>query len=121
MQILKNVLLALLVLMSLGAGVPKIMQMPQELEFLAHLGLGATGVTLLGIVQFAGGILLVPPKTRLTGAVLAVLALGVSAIALVKSGNMALGLITLLPIAIGLSVIAESIRRRGRQPRQSTP
>ncbi len=84
-----------------------------ELEFLAHLGLGARGVTFVGIIQLAGGVLLVPPKTRFSGAILAVVALIISGLALFTAGNVAVGLITLFPIAIGVSVITENLGKDG--------
>lgn len=105
MTTVNKVFLVLLVLISLGAGIPKIVQMPQELQFLAHLGFSAIAVTILGVIQFSGGILLLVPRTRLVGAVLAVLGLLVSAIALLKGGNSGMGLISFIPVAIGIAVI----------------
>ena len=107
MQILKTTLLTILVLMSLIAGGAKIMQMPQELAFLSSLGMGERAVLILGIVQAAGGILLLPPRTRQIGAVVAIIALIVSGLALFASGNMGIGLITLFPIAIAISILTE--------------
>ena len=114
MQIVSKVFLVLLVLISLGAGVPKIIQMPQELGFLAHLGFSAIAVTLLGFMQFSGGILLLPQKTRLVGAVLVVISLLVSAIALLKGGSTGMGLISFLPVAIGLFVIVLNLPRKAK-------
>ena len=108
MQILKIVLLTVLVLMSLAAGVAKIMAMPQELDFLAHLGMSEMAVRCLGVIQALGGVLLVLPKTRKAGAVLAIIALVVSGLALFVSGNSGVGLITLIPIAIGVMVFKEA-------------
>jgi len=107
MQILKIALLTILILMSLAAGAAKILQMPQELEFLSHLGMGARAVMLLGIIQAVGGVLLVPPQSRRIGALIAIVALIVSGLALFTSGNTGIGLITLFPIAIGVSVFLE--------------
>lgn len=112
MQTLKIVLLTILVLMSLAAGVAKMMRMPQELAFLAHLGMDGTAVLILGLIQSAGGLLLIPPKTRRIGAVLAVLALIVSALALFAAGSTSVGLITLFPIAIGVWVLSEKTERQ---------
>lgn len=107
MQILKITLLTILVLMSLAAGVAKMLQMPQELGFLSSLGIGERTVLILGIVQALGGVLLVPPGTRRIGALLAIFALVVSGVALFASGNTGIGLITLFPIAIGVSIFLE--------------
>ena len=100
-------LLTVLVVMSLVAGVAKVMQMLQELEFLFHIGVGTGAVITLGIIQCAGGLLLVMPGIRVLGAVLVVIALAVSCPALFTAGNGAIGLITLFPIAIGVSVITD--------------
>ena len=115
MQILNIALLSILILMSLAAGVAKILVMPQELAFLSHLGMGESAVMILGIIQAAGGVLLVPPKTRRIGALLAIVALVVSALALFTSGNSGIGLITLFPIAIGVWVFVESKARLGTE------
>ncbi|MCK7595462.1 hypothetical protein [Pseudomarimonas salicorniae] len=100
MRIFKAVLLVLLVLLNLAAGIPKILQMPQELEFLAHLGLSPIAVSILGVIQFSGGGLLVLSKTRVVGAASGLIALVVSAIALFIAGSAGMGLLTLLPAAI---------------------
>ena len=47
-----------LAILCVAAGVPKIMQMPQELGFLSNIGFSATGVSILGVLQLAGGVLL---------------------------------------------------------------
>ncbi|HKJ17301.1 MAG TPA: DoxX family protein [Xanthomonadales bacterium] len=107
MQILKISLITILVLMSLIAGVAKIMQMPQELGFLEHIGMTERAVMILGVIQATGGVLLAIPMARATGAILAVAALAVSGLALFVSGNTSVGLITLFPIAIGIWIITE--------------
>jgi hypothetical protein len=112
MRIVNKVFLVLLVLISLAAGVPKIIQMPQELQFLAHLGFIPFAVTILGVIQFSGWILLLPPKTRAIGAFLAVAGLLVSATALLKGGNLGMGLISFIPVAMGIWVIFVSLPRK---------
>ena len=94
------ILVYALALLNAAAGIPKIMQMPQELAFLEAIGFGAIAVTLLGLVQFAGALLLLWTKTRLIGAGLAGLALLVSSIAIFASGNTQFGLISLLPLVV---------------------
>lgn len=117
-QTAKKVILTLLVLISVGAGIPKIMQMPQELGFLAHIGLSAVGVTLVGVVQLAGGVLMLPVRTRLIGAILAVIGLLVSAIALLKGGNMVMGLVSFIPLAMGISVVVQCVLQKDGTRRQ---
>lgn len=112
-QIVIRVLAYVLGLLSVAAGIPKIMQMPQELEFLASIGLSGIAVSILGVVQLAGGVMLFLSRTRLAGAVLAALALIVSSAAIFSSGNATFGLISLLPVVVAAIVIyAESKGRR---------
>lgn len=108
MQILRISLITILILMSLVAGVAKVLHLPQELEFLGHLGMGERAVMVVGVIQVLGGLLLIHPRTRRIGALLAVVALAVSALALFVSGNTSVGLITLFPIAIGISLVMEA-------------
>jgi len=109
MQILTRVILIVLVVMTIGAGVPKIVQMPQELGFLAHLGLQPWMVSALGVVQLIGGVLLVPSRTRLAGAALALGAFLVSAGAIFQAGQIAFGVLSLLPVAGAAVVIWDSV------------
>ncbi len=59
-----DVLAYLLGLLNLAAAIPKIIQMPQELEFLGTIGLSAIGVSLLGIAQLTGGCIIPWKSTR---------------------------------------------------------
>tara|TARA_R110002096_G_scaffold57426_2_gene145612 strand:- start:22712 stop:23080 length:369 start_codon:yes stop_codon:yes gene_type:complete len=90
--------------LSIAAGIPKIMQMPQELQFLSSIGLSGILVSVVGAVQVLGGVLLVPLSTRLVGAGVAEMAFIVSSIAIFTSGNTQFGIISLLPIVL-LNVI----------------
>jgi hypothetical protein len=105
MKIVTILLVALIALLSIAAGAAKVMQTPQEMEFLRGLGLSSPLIVVFGLIQIAGGILLVPPKTRMSGAVLATAALVVSTILIFVSGNIAFGLFSLLPIAMAGGII----------------
>lgn len=106
-----TVLIYILAALSAAAGIPKIMQMPQELGFLAAIGFPALAVSMLGVVQLAGGALLLLKKSRLIGAALAGLAFLVSSIAIFAGGNNTFGLVSVLPVA-ALIVIAYIVRPR---------
>ena len=99
------ILVYALALLSAAAGIPKIMQMPQELGFLNAIGFNAIAVSLLGLAQLAGAILLLWTKTRLIGAGLAGLSLLLSSVAILVSGNTQFGLISLLPLVVLIVVI----------------
>lgn len=94
-----------LAILSAAAGMPKILQMPQELDFLSNIGFANVAVSVLGIVQFVSGILLFSSKFRLLGAYLAAFAFLTSSIAIFAGGNATFGLISLLPCLVSLIVI----------------
>jgi len=104
-QILTRIMAYALGLLSVAAGIPKILQMPQELGFLNSIGLSGIAVSILGVVQLAGGIMLFWSQSRLVGALLAGLALLVSSVAIFSSGDSGFGLISLLPIVVSIIVI----------------
>lgn len=101
-------------LLSIAAGIPKFMQMPQELGFLDSIGLSGIAVSALGIVQLAGGVLLFWPRFRLTGASLAALALVVSSAAIFASGDTTFGLISLCPLVLAIIVIYSELGKSRR-------
>jgi len=101
----------LLAALSVAAGIPKLLQMPQELQFLSSIGFSAIAVSILGVIQLSGGILLLWKKMRLPGAVLAGIALLVSSVAIFSSGNTNFGLVSLLPLVLLVIVICSSGRR----------
>ena len=100
MRWLKTTLLIIIVLLSIAAGIPKTMQMPQELEFLRAIGFSPIVVSLLGIVQIIGGLLFAYPKWRFAGAVITATAFLVSTIALFAIGNESFGTISVLPVLL---------------------
>ncbi|MBL4619215.1 MAG: DoxX family protein [Marinicaulis sp.] len=109
---MKKLLLAnlvVLILLGLSAGAAKIMQAPQELKFFQDAGLSANLLIIFGVLQVAGGILLVFARTRKPGAVLLAATLGASAIMIFMNGMIAFGLFSLLPILMAGIVIIKPI------------
>lgn len=113
-QIVIKIITYALALLSVAAGIPKVLQMSQELGFLSSIGLSGIAVSMLGVVQFAGGVMLFWSRLRLAGALLATLALVVSSAAIFNSGNSVFAAISLLPIFLAILVIAIELRGRGR-------
>lgn len=109
-HIIVTVVTYVLAMLSAAAGIPKILQMPQELGFLQHIGFSAIAVSILGIVQLAGGLLLLWKRSRLPGAVLAGLAFLVSSLAIFSGGNTKFGLVSLIPVAVSVVVIYSTSR-----------
>lgn len=109
-RVIITILIYALAVLSVAAGVPKIMQQPQELGFLSALGLPKLAVSVMGVVQVLGGLLLLASKSRLIGAVLAAFALGVSSAAIFAAGNISFGLISLLPLCVAGLVVFVLLR-----------
>ena len=110
MKIINFLVITIVMLLSIAAGLAKVMQMPQELEFLQGLGLSPVLIIVFGLVQIAGGILLVPQKTRMVGAVLATSALVLSTVLIFVGGNLVFGLFSTIPIALAGVIIYQSAR-----------
>lgn len=100
-------------LLSIAAGIPKILQMPQELGFLVSIGLTGIAVSALGVLQSAGGVMLFLSPTRLAGASLAALAFSVSSAAIFASGDAAFGLFSLVPLLVAVGVIYFELQGSG--------
>lgn len=110
MKIVNILIIAIIALLSIAAGLAKVMQTQQELEFLQGFGLSNALIVAFGLVQILGGVLLIPNKTRLLGAILATSALVVSTVLIFMGGNLVFGLISTLPIVLACVIIYQSAR-----------
>ena len=113
-KVVGRIVVYALALLSIAAGIPKILQMPQELGFLSSIGLSGIAVSLLGALQLAGGVMLFWSRSRLAGALLAGFALLVSSIAIFAGGNSTFGAISLLPFLVSAAVVYFELQRAGR-------
>lgn len=105
MKILNVLIIGIIALLSIAAGLAKVMQAPQEMAFLQGTGLSTAMIVAFGLFQLLGGVLLIPVRTRLPGAVLAALAFLVSAVLIFTSGDLTFGLVSLLPVALACVII----------------
>ena len=110
MKILNMLLVVGIALLSVAAGLAKVMQTPQEMEFLQGVGLSTVLIVIFGMVQIVGGVLLVPRITRLPGAILATSALVLSTVLIFVGGNLTFGLFSILPVALAAVIIYQSSR-----------
>ena len=110
MKIVNILIIAIISFLSIAAGLAKVMQTQQEMEFLQGVGLSSFLIVVFGLVQISGGVLLMPRKTRMLGAVLATSALFVSTVLIFVGGNLVFGLISILPIALASVIIYQSAR-----------
>jgi hypothetical protein len=100
MKIVINILIGLISLLALAAGVAKVMKAPEEVAFLQSFGLSELLIMVYGAVQMFGAILFAVPKARTVGALITMLAFGVSSILILASGNMLFGAVSLIPLAL---------------------
>jgi hypothetical protein len=100
MNILWNTNLVVVTLLGIAAALPKLMRTPQEVQFFQSVGLGSAAVVAFGILQLAGGVLLIFQKTRTIGAaVVAATFLG-STVMLFASRQAAFGVVSLVPVVM---------------------
>jgi hypothetical protein len=109
MKYIYNLLILIIALISVAAGIAKIMQMPQEVEFLQSFSLNSILITMFGIVQVLGGALLSNKKGRLYGAIIVALCFFISTILIFISGNVSFGLVSLLPVVLTGFIIKQSL------------
>lgn len=108
MKIVNYLLIAIIALLSIAAGLAKVMQTQHEMEFLQGFGLSPFLIVVFGLVQIVGGILLVPNKTRMLGAILVISALVVSTVLIFMGGDLAFGLVSVIPIALAGVIIYQA-------------
>ena len=106
MKVFMIILLAALTLLALASGISKILLVPRDVEFFGAYGFTDTTLILFGLVQVAGGILLIIPKTRIVGAALVGITFLISAFLLVLAGDIPAAVVTVLAI-VGLGLIVK--------------
>lgn len=105
MKILRIAILAIVAILSLAAGLAKVMRVPQEAVFFEGLGLSLGLMTAIGALQLVGALCVIFPKSQKLGAILAATAFLTSAIMIFMNGQIAFGLFSLLPAALAGSVL----------------
>ena len=110
MKIANILIILIVVLLSIAAGLAKVMQTEHEMEFLQSFGLNGVLIIAFGMVQVSGGVLLGHSKTRMFGAVLALSAFVASTILIFVGGNLAFGLLSIIPIALTCVIVYQSAR-----------
>lgn len=100
MKIVSIILIATMALLSIAAGLAKVMQVPEEMTFLTGLGLDNTMIFIFGAIQIVGGILLAIPKSKMYGSVIVAISFLGSAILVLVGGNFTFGIVSMLPVVI---------------------
>jgi hypothetical protein len=109
-------IVAAIALLSIAAGLAKVMQSPQEMEFLQGMGLSSFLIMVFGLVQITGGVLIAPKTTRLPGAILVALGFAISAVLIFIGGNVVFGLFSLIPAALAGMIIYQALRTTQNKP-----
>lgn len=105
MKIVTTIIAILIALLSIGAGVAKIMLVPEETKFLAQFGFTDPLTIAFGIAQVAGGILLAAPTSRLYGAATTGIFFTASFSLILSTGNIAFAVVSLLPVLLSGLII----------------
>ncbi len=113
---LLRVNLVVITLLSILAAVPKLIRVPQELDFFAGVGLGPAAVVIFGAIQLIGGVLLIRGKTRRLGAMItAAMFLG-SAVMVLASGQWMFGIVSLVPVVLAMLLARSALRLTPSRP-----
>jgi len=96
MKVLLKINWILITLLSISTGVFKVLQQEADLQLFAQIGFGATATTIVGIVQLAGGIMLIIPKTRMIGACIMIPTFVIATIAVFANGLIIFGIVSLM-------------------------
>lgn len=97
----------LVTLLSIATGVFKLMQQQADIELFKAIGFCSVMVTMLGLIQLIGGIMLILPKTRKLGAIVMIPTFIIASIAVFANGMMVFGIVSLLFIAMAYLVYHE--------------
>jgi uncharacterized membrane protein YphA (DoxX/SURF4 family) len=114
-KILNILLIAIITLLSIAAGFAKVMETPQEVEFLQSFGFNTTQIIVYGFVQIGGGVLLALPKTIRWGALITILAFLLSSALIIIDGDLMFGLISLVPVLLTALIYWQSRKIREQQ------
>ena len=102
MKITIKILTGIIILLSIGAGLAKVMQVPQEVEFLGGIGLSTIMIIAFGGFQIMGGIFSLLPKFKLSGLALVTFGFFISTILIFVSGDVKFGLVSLIPVILAV-------------------
>jgi hypothetical protein len=110
MKITSKIILTLTILLSIATGMFKILQQKADIELFNRIGIGVVGTTGLGIIQLAGGILLIFPKYRKLGATIMVVTFLLAAVAVFANQMFIFGMVSILFIGMALFILLNTLR-----------
>lgn len=92
-------------LLSLATGLFKVLQQDADIALFQAIGFNAMATTLLGVMQLAGGVLLIPPKTRKLGAWIMIPTFLLASVAVFANAMWAFGLVSLFFVVMAYLVV----------------
>lgn len=105
MKVLNMIVVTVIAVLSIAAGAAKAMQVPEEVQFLQGMGLSLPIIVAFGIVQIAAGILLVLPRTRVPGCIVALIGFALSTVLILISGDLKFAAFSTLPIILAALIL----------------
>lgn len=105
MKIFYKVVLVLTILLSISTGVFKIMQQEADIQLFRVLGFNEIMTTFLGLIQLAGGVLMIFPKYRKLGGLIMIPTFIVASVAVFMNQMWLFGIVSLLFIAMAYLVV----------------
>jgi len=100
MKIVRLVLLVVLILLSIATGVTKLIQIPAEMELFGNAGWPIWLTLAFGVVQIAGGLLLIAPQSRRYGAMVMIVTFVIASAVVLINGMIPFFLFSLLFIVL---------------------
>lgn len=95
----------LTILLSISTGVFKLMQQEADIDLFKAIGFNETMIIIFGLIQFVGGILLIPRKTRKPGAFIMIMTFIIASIAVFANKMMTFGMVSLIFILMAYLVV----------------
>ena len=95
----------LVTLLSIATGLIKVLQQPADIDLFQAIGFNVTLITILGVIQLIGGILLIPSHSRKLGAYIMIPTFIIAAIAVFANNLIPFGFVSLLFIVMAYLVI----------------
>lgn len=109
MKVASTIVLVLLILLATSSGITKVMLMEQEVNFFGQYGFSNWMLVVYGLTQVAGGVLMIPGKTRLIGAAVVAITFLISLVVLIMDGNIPVSIVTAIATLL-LGVIMQQSR-----------
>lgn len=108
---LQKINLAVITLLSISAGLAKVMLMPQEVQFFENAGLGESTLLIFGLAQIIAGILLIIKNMRKWGAIFVAVMFILSTVMILSNGMIGFGIFSILPIVLTGFIIKNNLQK----------